>query len=453
MSRRSLWIVVLAVLAVGVLASRAFLSKGADDVRFRTEAVSRGPLVSSVTATGTVNPVKTVQVGTYVSGPVQAIDVDFNSPVRQGQRVAKIDPRPFQLRVDQAQAGLANARARADKARADLRYKQTNLGRTRSLAGDGIVSRDTLDTIASGVEQARAEVALQEAALQQAQAQLEEARVNLGYTDITSPVDGVVVSRSIDVGQTVAASFQTPTLFLIAEDLTKMQVNANVSEADIGTVAEGQRATFTVDAFPDRSFAGTVVQTRNAPLNVQNVITYDVIIAANNEDLALRPGMTANVVVETGRRDEALRVPTAALRFRPPADVRNGDDGGDTAAADRERSAGHGAPSTGAGGAHGAASGGQGRGGHQALPGRAASNGDAVPDRAPGRVWVLDGEDPKPVRITTGLSDDQYTEVVDGPMQEGDPVIVAIDRPRDSTAAAPGGQPPGFMSRPGGRRR
>ena len=431
-SRRWILVVAVALVVVAGLASRAFLSKGADDVKFRTEPVSRGDLVASVTATGTVNPVKTVQVGTYVSGPVQAIDVDFNSPVKQGQRVAKIDPRPFQLRVDQAEAALANARARADKARADLRFKQQTLGRTRALAGQGIVSTNDLDTATSALDQARAEVALQEAAFQQSQAQLEEARVNLGYTDIVSPVDGVVVSRSIDVGQTVAASFQTPTLFLIAEDLTQMQVDANVSEADIGTVREGERATFTVDAFPDRSFEGRVVQTRNAPLNVQNVITYDVVIAAPNEDLALRPGMTANVVIETGRRDEVLRVPTAALRFRPPADTREG------AATRPERSPG-------ARREHGAA-------GDGAVGGDTARTAHAgAADERAGRVWTLDSGEPDPVRITTGLSDDQYTEVVSGPLREGQPVIVAVDRPVEHTATT-GAQPPGFVQRPGGRR-
>ena len=432
-SRRWTFILALAIVVVVALASRAFLSKGSDDVKFRTEPVSRGPLIASVTATGTVNPVKTVQVGTYVSGPVQAIDVDFNSPVKQGQRVAKIDPRPFQLRVDQAEAALANQRAHVDKARADLRYKQTNLGRTRSLASQGIVSKDQLDIIASDVDQARAEVTLQEAALQQSEAQMQEARVNLGYTDIVSPVDGVVVSRNIDVGQTVAASFQTPTLFLIAEDLTKMQVNANVSEADIGTVSEGQRATFTVDAYPERTFEGRVVQTRNAPQNVQNVITYDVVIGADNEDLALRPGMTANVVLETGRRDEALRVPTAALRFRPPADARDGKESG----SDRAAGADH-TPRPGAS-----------PGAHRHLA-QAAGDGTG-PDRR-GRVWVLDSGDPRPVRITTGLSDDQYTEVVDGPVNAGDPVIVAVDRPQER-AATTAAQPPGFVQRPGGRRR
>jgi HlyD family secretion protein len=399
--RRRLLLSTLVVVVAVALASRAFLSKDQEDGRYRTERVARGPLVATVTATGTVNPVKTVQVGTYVSGPVQALDVDFNSPVTRGQRVAKIDPRPFELRVRQAEATLANARAKVAKTRADLRYKTANLARNRSLAAEGIVAADLIETTESSVEQARADLALQEAEVRQVEAQLEEARVNLGYTDIVSPVDGVVVSRSVDVGQTVAASFQTPTLFLIAEDLTKMQVNANVSESDIGVVAEGQMASFTVDAYPERSFVGRVSQVRNAPLNVQNVITYDVVIGADNQDLALRPGMTANVVIEVGRRDDALKVPAAALRFRPAAE--SGD-----------------AP----------------------LP--------APPRDGGARVWVLDDGRPSPVAIQPGLSDDTHTEVRGGTLGEGDLVIVGAERPKG--ADAPTGRPPGFGAGPRGRR-
>ena len=340
-----------------------------------------------------------MQVGTYVSGPIQAIDVDFNSPVRKGQRVAKIDPRPFQLRVQQAEAELANARAALAKARADLGYKTSNLARNRELRTQGIVAADAVDVLASGVQQAHADVALQQAQTQQAEAKLEEARVNLGYTDIVSPVDGVVVSRNVDVGQTVAASFQTPTLFVIAEDLTKMQVNTNVSEADIGSVRAEQTASFTVDAYPERSFRGVVSQVRNSPLNVQNVITYDVVIDADNADAALRPGMTANVDIVIGRRDGVLRVPTAALRFRPPA-----------------------------------------------------SEGEAVAAPVGPAVWRLADGSPAPVGVVTGLADDSYTEVHGGDLAEGDAVIVGIERRADADTATTQ-RPPGFNMGGGHRRR
>jgi len=396
LSRRRIAVSLLVILGVIAVASRAFVTKESPQARYRTEPVSRGPLVATVTATGTVNPVTTVQVGTYVSGPVQAIDADFNSPVTRGQRVAKIDPRPFELRVRQAEAALENARARLVKARADLDYKARNLARNRRLASEGILPEDTIDTTESVVAQARADLALQQAGVRQAEAQLEEARVNLGYTDIVSPVDGVVVSRNIDVGQTVAASFQTPVLFLIAEDLTEMQVNANVSESDIGAVREGQATTFNVDAYPDRTFAGTVEQVRNAPLNVQNVITYNVVITASNTDLALRPGMTANVEIVTGRRDDVLRVPTAALRFRPPADE-------------------PGAPVT-------------------------------TPQGGGAQVWRLADGRPSSVAVEAGLADESYTEVLSGQLAEGDHVIVATARSKTEPARTQP-QPPGFAPR------
>ena len=413
--RWRLLVAALVVVGVAVVLGRTFLAGDAAAPQYRTEKVTRGDVVASVTATGTVNPVKTVQVGTYVSGPIQAIDVDFNSPVKQGQRVAKIDPRPFALRVQQAEAELANAQAALAKARADLRYKTSNLARNRELKAQGIVAADAVDVLASGVDQGRAEVALQEAQTQQAQAKLEEARVNLGYTDIVSPVDGVVVSRAVDVGQTVAASFQTPTLFVIAEDLTKMQVNANVSEADIGEVKKGQAATFTVDAYPDRSFAGTVSQVRNSPLNVQNVITYDVVIDADNADQALRPGMTANVDVVIGRRDDVLRVPTAALRFRPPP-VDGKADGRAVAATGTTDDAAAAAPGT-------------------------------------PTVWRLTRDAPEPVGVTTGLTDDSYTEVQSSALAEGDAVIVAVVRPSSATDGTSTQRPPGFSGGGGGRRR
>jgi HlyD family secretion protein len=282
-----------------------------------SEPVDRGPITAVVAATGVVNPVKTVLVGSYVSGPIRAIDVDFNTPVRQGQRMAKIDPAQFQMKVRQFEAGLAIARARVDKSQADLVRKQRDLARSQELARRDLLPQSALDAARSDVDQARAQLALDEAGVRQAEAGLAEARINLGYTDILSPVDGVVVSRSVDVGQTVAASFQTPTLFQVAEDLTKMQVNTAVSESDIGALAEGQDAEFGVDAHPGRVFRGRVLQVRSAPTTVSNVVTYDVVIEVGNEDLALKPGMTATVSVVTARREDVLRVPLRALRFRP----------------------------------------------------------------------------------------------------------------------------------------
>src|SRR5262245_55914665 len=247
-------------------------------------AVDRGPITATVTATGTVNPVETVQVGTYVSGPIQSLGADFNTPVKKGHLLATIDPRPFQLKVAAAEAELANSRATLAKGHADLALKERNRRRQRDLRGQGIVAQSDLDTAESEARQAEAQIALAEAGVRSAEARLAEARVNLDYTRIVSPVDGVVVSRSVSVGQTVAARYQTPTLFNVATDLTKMEVSASVSESDIGGVTVGQDATFTVDAYPGLPFQGLVKQVRNSPVNVQNVVTYDVLIGVDNTD-------------------------------------------------------------------------------------------------------------------------------------------------------------------------
>ncbi len=284
-----------------------------------TDAVDRGPIASTVTATGTVNPVTTVQVGTNVSGPIQAIYVDYNSLVTKGQLVAKIDPAPFEVKVRQAEADVANARAKVQKDQADLEFKRLTYERNRTLGGRNLISQNDVDTAKSNYDQAVAQLALDRASVQQTEAALQAARINLAYTNITSPVDGVVVARNVDVGQTVAASFQTPTLFLIAQDLTKMQVDTNVSESDIGDIRPGQPASFTVDAYPGRPFRGVVKQVRNAPITVQNVVTYDVVVAVDNPKMELKPGMTATVAITTAERDDVLRLSLRALRFHPEA--------------------------------------------------------------------------------------------------------------------------------------
>jgi len=401
----------LALAAAATFSAASLAGCGGDDraAAWVTDVVDRGPIVVEVTATGTVNPVATVQVGTYVSGPIRAIHVDYNSPVRKGQPVATIDPRPFQVKVQQAQANVANARARVAKARADLALKASNLRRSRELRAADFLSESQLDVARSDHAQAVAQLALDEASVQQAQASLAEAEIQLGYTEITSPVDGVVVSRNVDVGQTVAASFQTPTLFLIAEDLTQMQVNANVSESDIGGVQEGQAASFSVDAYPGRRFEGRVVQVRSAPITVQNVVTYDVVIGVANGDLALKPGMTATVSITTGRRDDVVRLPLRALRFRPEL----AGDG-----------AGPGGAGSGPGGAGGA--------GAAASPGAAEGAGGSAVYR------VADAGGLRRIEVSVGLRDDRHVELLGGDVAPGDAVVVAQERPPEERAAPPG---------------
>ena len=276
---------------------------GSAEPKFRKAKVDKGEVVATVTATGTLSAVTTVQVGSQVSGIIAKLHVDFNSTVKKGQLLAELDPTPFQQTIDQRRADL-------EKAKVELRNAEISLTRSKSLTAQQLLAQSDLD----GAQTTRDSAA---AAVAQAQAALKQAETNLSYTRITSPIDGVVVSRQYDVGQTVAASFQAPVLFTIAQDLTKMQVLTNIDEADVGRVRVGQEAKFSVDAFPDQPFRGAVSQIRLSPQTVQNVVTYPVMLDVANPDLKLKPGMTANVQVPVDVRKDVLRVPNAALRFRP----------------------------------------------------------------------------------------------------------------------------------------
>ncbi len=350
----------------------------ATPVTYMTVPVTRGAITRAVTATGTVNPELTIIVGSYVSGVIQEIHCDYNTEVKQGQVCARIDPRPYQTIVDQNRANHAVAKAQLEKDKANLSYTKLAFDRASRLAQSNAVSQDALDTARTAFAQAQAQITFDEATIQQRQAALDAAQVNLDYTNIVSPVNGTVVSRNVTVGQTVAASFQTPTLFLIATDLTRMQVDTNVSESDIGGIGNGNRAQFTVDAFPKRTFEGSVTQVRQSPQTVQNVVTYDVVVTVDNADLALKPGMTAATRIITDQRADVLRVPSQALRYTPTSARGTRPSG----ASSRTRPA------------------------EQA------------------RVWVL--RDGKPVRVafTPGLDDDTYTEVVKGEFNPGDQIIV-----------------------------
>ena len=387
-------VVVIAAAALGYLYWRRTPPAG-----YVTAAVALGPVVRTVTATGTVNPVTTVQVGTYVSGPIQAIYADFNSPVKAGQLIAKIDPRTFKFQADQARATLENYKAQLAKDRADLAYKKVTYERDLILVRNSTISQDVADSAESAYRMAEAQIDLDQALIKQEGAALSQAEVNLNYTNIVSPVDGTVVSRNVDVGQTVAASFQTPTLFLIARDLTQMQVDSNVSESDIGYVRAGQQATFRVDAFPDRDFDGVVGQVRQAPITVQNVVTYDVVVNVSNPELLLKPGMTANVTIVTARRDNVLQVPVAALRFRP------------------ERH-------------------------HEQHA--SAANSDTGHHRGGKKVWILAGDALKPMPVTTGLDDGTNVEILSGDLHPGDLVVTDVARPAASSGHQPAPRGPRF---------
>jgi len=342
---------------------------------YQTATVTHGPLTQAVTATGTLNPVVNVQVGSQVSGNIAKLFADFNSQVKAGDVVAQIDPALFQATVTQTEGDLASAQAA-------LELAKLNATRTQQLFTQKNSSQQDLDQAMANLHQAEANVKIKQGAL-------DKAKADLDHCTITSPIDGVVISRSVDVGQTVAASLQAPIIFMIANDLTKMQIDSNVAEADVGVVTIDQNVDFTVDAFPTHTFHGKVTQVRNAPITVQNVVTYDTVIGVSNPDLKLKPGMTANVSILIAHRDNVLQIKNAALRYRPT-----------DATPTEARSTSAFSPS-----------------GARSSGGRERRSGERT-------VYVLSGGRPKPTQIKTGISDGISTEVLEG-LKEGDRVVTA----------------------------
>ena len=358
----------------GLYAYRHAHRKGA--VRFETVQIDRGRIVARVTASGTLSALVTVQVGSQVSGRIQELLVDYNSPVRKGQVIARIDPKLFRSAVEQARANQDAAHGNLVKARAQAADLKRQYLRSKALRDQKFIAQADFDTAQANWRAAEAQVVASRGALEQARAALRQSQVNLDYTTIVSPTDGVVISRNVDVGQTVAATLQAPTLFVIAEDLRKMQVDTSVAESDVGKLRDGMAATFTVDAYGSEIFRGTVRQVRNAPQTVQNVVTYDAVIDVKNPELRLRPGMTANVTFIYAEKSDVLRIPNAALRFRAPSDWLD---------------ANH-------------------------LPRRVEAS-----DRR--TVWVLRQAVHTPVAIRTGITDGSYTELREGELQEHDQLI------------------------------
>ena len=286
-----------------------------------TQPFSRGDIVDSVSATGTLEAVETVEVGTQVSGVVRELYADFNSIVRKGQVIARLDPQLIQTQIEQQSANVLRADADLQRFKVALADARQKLDRAQQLSEKNLIPRTDLEAAQVDVDSAVAQIKSSEAAVTQARAQLNNQRVNLGYTTITAPINGIVISRNVDAGQTVASSMNAPTLFVLAADLTKMEVVASVDESDVGRMRPGQQVTFQVDAYPTDRFTGTVSQVRLQPTVVQNVVTYATVITVPNPELKLKPGMTANVTVEVTRRNEVLRVANAATRFRPTAEM------------------------------------------------------------------------------------------------------------------------------------
>jgi HlyD family secretion protein len=402
---------IISIVAIGIAIGGYVFFNGerTPPIRYRTASVERGQIVSVVSATGTINPVVSVQVGTQVSGMIKSLHADFNSRVKAGDTVAIIDPEPFKARREQAASNLEMARSNVARSIADLAQRKRELDRVQSLLPQQFVSQNDVDVALTNFQSAEAQLRVAEAQVKQAVAALNAAELELKYTVIRSPVDGIVVARNVEVGQTVASSFATPNLFLIALDLTKMQVDTNVSESDIGGMMEGKNAVFTVDAYPGESFAGVIKQVRLAPMNVQNVVTYNVVVGVDNPDLRLKPGMTANVSIVVAQRDQVLKVPNAALRFMPPKTER-----------DRRRSDGQATRANGVG------------------PVRTA--GDMGQSKT---VWKqVESGDLVDLPIQTGVSDGVSTEVLSSGLTEGDLVVVGIEPPFGERKANE--LPPGF---------
>lgn len=390
-------LVAVAVLAVGIV----LYLKSSPKTSYRTAKVERGTILSTVTATGNLNAVITVQVGTQVSGTIQKLFVDYNSVVKKGQTIAQIDPSIFNAQVEQSGGGFQAATANLDKARADLVDARRTMERNRQLVKDGVVSQADFDSAETKYKEALASVRSAQGSVGQTRGSYRQAQTNLRYATIKSPVDGIVVSRNVDVGQTVAASFQTPTLFTIAQDLTKMQIDTSIDEADIGKIKVGQPVTFSVDAYPETEFRGVVAQVRNAPIINQNVVTYDVVVTVDNKEMKLKPGMTANVSIEVMKKENALKIPSAALRFNP----RKGGDDGFTK--------------------------GNGTSGRAARP-------------SGQRVYALKDGKPAPVSVKTGVSDDSYVELVSGEVREGQALIIEQTQAKKKPAQSGGAMGPRF---------
>lgn len=389
-AKKKIFLAILIILALAV--SLIFILSDSKKQKFKTVKVQRGEIVQTVRATGNVNPVTTIIIGTRVSGTIVAIYVDYNSKVKKGQLIALIDPTPFENELRQSEAELSNAKASLFKAEITMKDAERTLKRKQELYKRELISRSELDDAETAYGTARAQYEIALAQVKRAEAGLNQAKTNLGYTRIISPVDGVIIAKNVEVGQTVAASFQTPTLFTVAPDLTKMQIDTNVDEADISKIKVGMEATFSVDSYPDRRFKGTVSQIRLSPTITQNVVTYNVVISVDNSELLLKPGMTANVTFTVQSKRDILKIPNSALRFRMP---------------DSQREIG------------------------------SEKTQRRKPDASGMQsIWLLRDGKPLRVQIKTGISDGQWTEVLEGDIKEGDEVIVDIESAKKNTPQA-----------------
>lgn len=410
-------IFIFVVIVGAVLAFTVFRSGKSNGTFYKKEALTKGNIEALVVTTGTLNPVTLIDVGSQVSGKIEKILVDFNSTVKKGQVIALIEQTSFKSRVDQNRANYLSSEAALEKSKVALRNAEKKFNRSKELFDKELISFEEFETAESQYYSAKADVQSSDARLEQAKSQLDASNIDLNFTIITAPIDGVVINRNVNEGQTVAASFSAPVLFQIANDLSKMQVDCSVDEADIGKVQEGQKVKFNVDAFPNDQFNGRVKQVRYSPVVQSNVVTYTTIVEVDNPDLKLMPGMTATVSIIFGEALNVLKIPNSALRFQPPQDVmqkifermmaerRTQNSGGPEAeAGSRQRSA-------------------QGR-----MPGMNRPSGQTGTRQQRPRVWIQDENgELQMVFIRTGVTDNTFTEVVGDALKEGQEVITGLE--------------------------
>ena len=420
-------IAIIAIIVIGAVYWYFFSGGGTNGIiGYKTVKVDKGTVIKTVSSSGVVQPLQQVQVGTQVNGPIKKLYVDFNSRVKEGDLIAQIDPATYEARMTQSKANLTSSIANVKKVEATLNQSKKELERSEELSRRELISESELDAAVASYDSLLAQLEVANASVAQAQASLNDAQINLSYTTIKSPIDGVVISRNVDEGQTVVASFSAATLFIIANDLTKVQIQASVAESDIGKIALRQLVRFTVDAYPDNKFTGRVEQIRLSPTTVSNVVTYTVIINAENPGEKLLPGMTATLSFEVEKNENVLRVPNAALRFVPSdqemskvkipeetAGISPSDSAAVTGTASAQVDSAAGAP--------------EGRNGER--QGRSRSGGgrnrssDKKDSQVKKQIWVLDNGNLKPVSIVVGITDGSFTEVLKGELTEGQEVV------------------------------
>jgi HlyD family secretion protein len=464
MKKKVIWIIVALVVVTGVILGLTVFKSGKNgEVKYRTETIGRGDIEAQVVTAGTLNPLETIDIGAQVSGKVEKLYADFNTPVKQGQIVAELDQEQQKMKIQQNEASYQTRTASLEQAKVALQTSEKGYERAKVLFAKNLLSVEEMDVAEAAFLNAKSALMSSQASLAQAKSTLDQSKIDLGYCIIRAPVDGVVITRKVNIGQTLQSGFNVPVLFQVATDLTKMKVECDVDESDIGKVKEGQKVRFTVEAYPNDSFNGVVAQVRVSPTTVQNVVTYTTIVNVDNPEKKLLPGMTATVSIIVGEAKNVLRISNAALRFTPTLSPQEMEkiqtEMRDRFMAQRQAQGGQpgGTPQAGAApaGSAPAAPAGQrpeGAGGQGMRQGGGAGGGQNRPQMP--RVWAQDKDGKlKMIMVRTGVSDTSFSEIVRSELKEGDVVLIGMMTASSTTAAGPGMGNVMFMGGPPGGRR